>query len=149
MQKRIMYNGKDYLLVKTSYCGLIGKVKTYVSIEYTQDFDGKYTYDILLRKEITLLTKLLIVLCVVVGNLLIALAKLVFLMLSFKFKRIVDFRKHKETVIGLYYALVNLNSLTTEDIEATYTTYKRVSSLNELVNLVKSADRFEKRKIKV
>ncbi|PAY53525.1 hypothetical protein [Ligilactobacillus salivarius] len=147
MQKRIMYNGKDYLLVKTSYCGLIGRVKTYVSIEYTQDFDGKYTYDILLRKEITLLTKLLIVLCVVVGNLLIALAKLVFLMLSFKFKRIVDFRKHKETVIGLYYALVN--SLATEDIEATYTTYKRVSSLDELVDLVKSADRFEKRKIKI
>ena len=147
MQKRIMYNGKEYLLVKTSYSGLIGRVKTYVSIEYTQDFDGKYTYDILLRKEITLLTKLLIVLCVVVGNLLIALAKLVFLMLSFKFKRIVDFRKHKETVIGLYYALVN--SLATEDIEATYTTYKRVSSLDELVDLVKSADRFEKRKIKV
>ena len=149
MKKRIVYKSKDYLLVKTSYSGLIGRVKTYVSIEYTQDFDGKYTYDILLRKEITLLTKLLIVLCAIVGNLLVALAKLAFLMLSFKFKRIVDFRKHKETVIGLYYALVNLNSLTTEDIEATYTTYKRVSSLDELVELVKYADRFEKKKIKV
>lgn len=147
MKKRIVYKGKDYLYVETSYGGLIDRVKTYVSIEYTQDFDGKYTYDILLRKKITLLTKLLIVLCVIVGNLLVALAGLVFLMLSFNFKQIIDFRKHKETVIGLYYALVN--SLATEDIEATYTTYKRVSSLDELVELVKSADRFEKRKIKV
>lgn len=147
MKKRIVYKGKDYLYVETSYGGLIGRVKTYVSIEYTLDFDGKYTYEILLRKKITLLTKLLIVLCVIVGSLLVALAKLVFLMLSFKFEQIVDFRKYKETVIGLYYALIN--SLATEDIEATYTTYKRVSSLDELVDLVKSADRFDKRKIKV
>jgi hypothetical protein len=142
-----VYKGKDYLYVETSYGGLIDRVKTYVSIEYTLDFDGKYTYEILLRKKITLLTKLLIVLCVIVGSLLVALAKLVFLMLSFKFEQIVDFRKYKETVIGLYYALIN--SLATEDIEATYTTYKRVSSLDELVDLVKSADRFDKRKIKV
>ena len=135
------------MYVETSYGGLIDRVKTYVSIEYTLDFDGKYTYEILLRKKITLLTKLLIVLCVIVGSLLVALAKLVFLMLSFKFEQIVDFRKYKETVIGLYYALIN--SLATEDIEATYTTYKRVSSLDELVDLVKSADRFDKRKIKV
>lgn len=147
MQKRIMYNGKDYLLVKTSYCGLIGRVKTYVSIEYTQDFDGKYTYNILLRHKITLLAKLLISLCVVVGSLLVALIKLIFLVLSFDFKQIVDFKKHKETIINLYYILIG--TLATEDIEATYTTYKRVSSLNELVDLVKSADRFEKRKIKV
>jgi hypothetical protein len=147
MKKRIVYKGKDYLYVETSYGGLIDRVKTYVSIEYTLDFDGKYTYEILLRKKITLLTKLLIVLCVIVGSLLVALAKLVFLMLSFKFEQIVDFRKYKETVIGLYYALIN--SLATEDIEATYTTYKRVSSLDELVDLVKSADRFDKRKIKV
>lgn len=146
-KKRIVYKGKDYLYVETSYGGLIDRVKTYVSIEYTLDFDGKYTYEILLRKKITLLTKLLIVLCVIVGSLLVALAKLVFLMLSFKFEQIVDFRKYKETVIGLYYALIN--SLATEDIEATYTTYKRVSSLDELVDLVKSADRFDKRKIKV
>ena len=142
-----MYNGKDYLLVKTSYCGLIGRVKTYVSIEYTQDFDGKYTYNILLRHKITLLAKLLISLCVVVGSLLVALIKLIFLVLSFDFKQIVDFKKHKETIINLYYILIG--TLATEDIEATYTTYKRVSSLNELVDLVKSADRFEKRKIKV
>lgn len=147
MKKRIVYKGKNYLYVETSYGGLIDRVKTYVSIEYTLDFDGKYTYEILLRKKITLLTKLLIVLCVIVGSLLVALAKLVFLMLSFKFEQIVDFRKYKETVIGLYYALIN--SLATEDIEATYTTYKRVSSLDELVDLVKSADRFDKRKIKV
>lgn len=147
MKKRIVYKGKDYLYVETSYGGLIDRVKTYVSIEYTLDFDGKYTYEILLRKKIMLLTKLLIVLCVIVGSLLVALAKLVFLMLSFKFEQIVDFRKYKETVIGLYYALIN--SLATEDIEATYTTYKRVSSLDELVDLVKSADRFDKRKIKV
>lgn len=147
MKKRIVYKGKDYLYVETSYGGLIDRVKTYVSIEYTLDFDGKYTYEILLRKKVTLLTKLLIVLCVIVGSLLVALAKLVFLMLSFKFEQIVDFRKYKETVIGLYYALIN--SLATEDIEATYTTYKRVSSLDELVDLVKSADRFDKRKIKV
>lgn len=147
MKKRIVYKGKDYLYVETSYGGLIDRVKTYVSIEYTLDFDGKYTYEILLRKKITLLTKLLIVLCVIVGSLLVALAKLVFLMLSFKFEQIVDFRKYKETVIGLYYALIN--SLATEDVEATYTTYKRVSSLDELVDLVKSADRFDKRKIKV
>lgn len=147
MKKRIVYKGKDYLYVETSYGGLIDRVKTYVSIEYTLDFDGKYTYEILLRKKITLLTKLLISACVIVGSLLVALAKLVFLMLSFKFEQIVDFRKYKETVIGLYYALIN--SLATEDIEATYTTYKRVSSLDELVDLVKSADRFDKRKIKV
>lgn len=147
MKKRIVYKGKDYLYVETSYGGLIDRVKTYVSIEYTLDFDGKYTYEILLRKKITLLTKLLISACVIVGSLLVALAKLVFLMLSFKFEQIVDFRKYKETVIGLYYALIN--SLATEDIEATYTTYKRVSSLDELVDLVKSANRFDKRKIKV
>lgn len=151
MKKRIVYKGKDYLYVETSYGGLIDRVKTYVSIEYTQDFDGKYTYDILLRKKIILLTKLLITLCVIVGvivgSLLVTLIKLIFLVLSFNFKQIVDFRKYKETVIGLYYALIN--SLATENIEATYTTYKRVSSLDELVDLVKSADRFEKRKIKV
>jgi hypothetical protein len=42
-----------------------------------------------------------------------------------------------------------IGTLATEDIEATYTTYKRVSSLDELVELVKSAVRFEKKKIKV
>lgn len=148
MKRRIVYKGKDYLYVKTSYGGLIDRVKTYVSIEYTQDFDGKYTYDILMRKKITLLTKSFIVICVIVGNLLVALAELVFLILSFKFEQIVDFRKHKETVIDLYYILIG-TFLAAEDIEATYTTYKRVSSLDELVELVKHADRFEKRKIKV
>lgn len=147
MKKRIVYKNKDYLYVKTKRVGLIDKVKTYVSIEYTQDFDGKYTYNILLRHKITLLAKLLISLCVVVGSLLVALIKLIFLVLSFDFKQIVDFKKHKETIINLYYILIG--TLATEDIEATYTTYKRVSSLDELVDLVKSADRFEKRKIKV
>lgn len=147
MKKRIVYKNKDYLYVKTKRVGLIDKVKTYVSIEYTQDFDGKYTYNILLRHKITLLAKLLISLCVVVGSLLVALIKLIFLVLSFDFKRIVDFKKHKETVINLYYILIG--TLATEDIEATYTTYKRVSSLDELVELVKSAVRFEKKKIKV
>ena len=81
MKKRIVYKGKDYLYVETSYGGLIDRVKTYVSIEYTQDFDGKYTYDILLRKKIILLTKLLITLCVIVGvivgSLLVTLIKLI------------------------------------------------------------------------
>lgn len=147
MKKRIVYKNKDYLYVKTKRGGLIDKVKTYVSIEYTQDFDGKYTYDILLRHKITLLAKLLISLCMVVGSLLVALIKLIFLVLSFDFKQIVDFKKHKETVINSYYILIG--TLATEDIEATYTTYKRVSSLDELVELVKSAVRFEKKKIKV
>ncbi|MYV14846.1 hypothetical protein [Ligilactobacillus salivarius] len=147
MKKRIVYKNKDYLYVKTKRVGLIDKVKTYVSIEYTQDFDGKYTYNILLRHKITLLAKLLISLCVVVGSLLVALIKLIFLVLSFDFKQIVDFKKHKENVINLYYILIG--TLATEDIEATYTTYKRVSSLDELVELVKSAVRFEKKKIKV
>lgn len=147
MKKRIVYKNNDYLYVKTKRVGLIDKVKTYVSIEYTQDFDGKYTYNILLRHKITLLAKLLISLCVVVGSLLVALIKLIFLVLSFDFKQIVDFKKHKETVINSYYILIG--TLATEDIEATYTTYKRVSSLDELVELVKSAVRFEKKKIKV
>lgn len=147
MKKRIVYKDKDYLYVKTKRVGLINKVKTYVSIEYTQDFDGKYTYNILLKHKITLLAKLLISLCVVVGSLLVALVKLIFLVLSFNFKQIVDFEKYKETVIDLYYILIG--TLATEDIEATYTTYKRVSSLDELVELVKYAVRFQKRKIKV
>ena len=94
MKKRIVYKNKDYLYVKTKRVGLIDKVKTYVSIEYTQDFDGKYTYNILLRHKITLLAKLLISLCVVVGSLLVALIKLIFLVLSFDFKQIVDFKNN-------------------------------------------------------
>lgn len=147
MKKRIVYKNKDYLYVKTKRVSLMDKVKTYVSIEYTKDFDGKYTYNILLRHKITLLAKLIICLCVVVGSLLVALVKLIFLVLSFNFKRIVDFEKYKETVIGLYYILIG--TLATEDIEETYTTDKYVSSTDELVELVKSAVRFQKRKIKV
>lgn len=148
MKKRIVYKDEYYLYVKTKRVGLINKVKTYVSIEYTQDFDGKYTYNILLRHKITLLAKLLISLCVVVGSLLVALVKLIFLVLSFNFKQIVDFEKYKETVIDLYYILIG-TFLAAEDIEATYTTYKHASSFDELVELVKHADRFEKRKIKI